>query len=107
MTVPPMVAVAIPIPMPISRTLCEHMFLPVSAEMIVSISKLAAGISLVPRACRRWISVIRKSREAINLIGLSDGCRSEWTGSGVRYPIRTHIWRRNTAGWDGRIANDE
>jgi hypothetical protein len=68
------------------------MFLPVSPEMIVSISKLAAGISLVPHACRRWISGIRKSREAINLIGLSDGCHSEWTGSGVRYSIRIHIW---------------
>ena len=92
MTIPPMVAVSVPVAMPIPRTLCEHVFLPVRTKMVVSISKLAAGISLVPHACRRPTSVIRNSRGTINLIGLSDGCRSKWTGSGVRYTIRIYIW---------------
>src|SRR5262245_31859613 len=103
-TVPPMIATSVPVAMPISRMPRDDVPLPVTTEMIVSISEivstpeigpvteLASGISLVPHACGGWISVIRESRETIGLIRLSDGCRSVWTGAGNRHPIRINRW---------------
>jgi hypothetical protein len=96
MTIPPVVAVMVPIAVPIPRLPREDVFLPITTKMIVCISdivsipqivsvpEVASGIPLVPHVCCGWISVIRESREAIaletiTLIGLSDGCRSEWT----------------------------
>jgi len=92
-TVPPVIAVTVPIAMPIARTTAEDVFLPVTAKMIVcvpeivSIPELGSGISLVPHACGAWISIIRKSRETISLIRLSDRCRSVRTRTGKRHPI--------------------
>src|SRR5438094_7283169 len=85
--VPPVIAVAVPITMPVRRTLGEDVVSPVSTKMVVSIPELDSGISLVPDACGALISVTRKSRETLPLIRLSDGCRSEWTRARKRRPI--------------------
>ena len=75
MAIPPMVAVAVPVAMPIPGLLSENVFLPVTAKTIVSIPEivsipqLASGVSLVPHACDGWISAIREWRETIALIG--------------------------------------
>ena len=85
MTIPPMVALAVPVAMPIPRTLREDVFLPVTTEMIVSVAEIVSiakpisGIWLVPHASGGWTSIIRISRETISSTGLSDGCRSVWT----------------------------
>jgi hypothetical protein len=78
-TIPPVVAVTVPIAVPIPRMLCEDVFLPVTTKMIVppvseivsilkivcipeivSIPELHSGVSVVPNACDSWISVIRE-----------------------------------------------
>jgi hypothetical protein len=105
-----MIAMMVPIAMPIPRLPREDVFLPVTTKMIVSVSQIVcipeivwipeiisipelhSGVSLVPHAWGGGISVIRKSREAIaletiTLIRLSDGCRSEWTRAGKRCAI--------------------
>jgi hypothetical protein len=95
MTIPPVVAVTVPIAVPIPRALCENVFLPVSAETIISVTEIvsvpevASGISLVPHACDGWISVIRESRETISL---ADTCSREWTRPGKRYPAWIYNW---------------
>src|SRR5207247_10380239 len=101
-----MVPVAVPIPMPIPRTLREHVFVPVGSETIVSISKLASAISLVPHGCGGRVSVIREPWEPVSLV---DSCSREWTGPGVRYPTWIHIWaakesRPGRTHCTGRIA---
>src|SRR5262245_35344792 len=98
MTVPPMITVAIPIPMPTPRTLREHVFLPVATEMIVSISQLVSAIWLVPHACGDRIHVIREPRKSVSL---ADTCSREWTGPGVRYPAWIDNWaaKRSPLGW--------
>jgi hypothetical protein len=70
-TIPPVVAIAIPIAMPIPCGVSEYVFLPVTAQMIVSIPeivrvsniisipKLRADVSLVPNACDSWVPAIR------------------------------------------------
>jgi hypothetical protein len=80
-TIPPVVAIAVPIAMPISRGASENVFLPVTPQMIVvvpetirqvvsvpeivrvsqiiSIRELCSDVSLVPNACDSWISAIR------------------------------------------------
>jgi hypothetical protein len=113
MTIPPMVAVMVPIAVPIPRLPREDVFLPVTTKMIVSITKivcvpkvvsvseivsipeLRSRVSLVPHAWGGGISVIRESREAIaletiTLIRLSDGCGSEWTRARNCRPIWIH-----------------
>src|SRR5439155_22122279 len=61
-TIPPMIAVTVPIAIPIAGTTGEDVFLPVTTKMIVcvpeivSIPELVSGISLVPHACAGWIS---------------------------------------------------
>jgi hypothetical protein len=79
-TIPPVVAVTVPIAVPIPRLPREHVFLPVTTKMIVSVTKIvcvpevvsvseivsvpevvSAGVSLVPHAGDGWISVIRES----------------------------------------------
>jgi hypothetical protein len=89
-TIPPVVAVTVPIAVPIPRVPRENVFLPVTTKMIISVPKVvrvpeiisvpevASGISLIPHTGDSWISVIRESREAIGLISLVNGC------SGVR-----------------------
>ena len=119
MTIPPMVARAVPIAVPISRTLRENVFLPVTTKMIISVTRIvcvteivsvtgiicvpeiisvrdivsvtevASVISLVPHACDRWISVIREPWESVTLV---DSCSREWTGPGIRYAIWIHVW---------------
>jgi hypothetical protein len=80
-----MIAMSVPVAMPIPRTLREHMFLPVTTKTtvsiteIISIAELASRISLVPHACGGWISVIRESRKTISLTRLSDGRCNVWT----------------------------
>jgi hypothetical protein len=80
-----MVAMMVPVAMPISRVLRDDVLLPVTTKMIVSIPEIvsvpepASGISLVPHVCAGLISVIRETRETITLIRLSDGRRSVWT----------------------------
>jgi hypothetical protein len=76
-----MLAVTVPIPMPIARTLREDMFVPVGTETIISIAKLASVISLVPHGCGGRVSVIREPWEAVSV---ADGCGREWTGPGIR-----------------------
>jgi hypothetical protein len=79
-TIPPVVAVTVPIAVPIPRLPREDVFLPVTTKMIVSVTKIvcvpevvsvseivsvpevvSAGVSLVPHAGDGWISVIRES----------------------------------------------
>jgi len=80
-----MIAVAVPVAMPIPRVLRDDVLLPVTTKTIVSIpeivsiAELAPRISLVSHACGGWIFVLRESRETISLIRLSDGCRNVWT----------------------------
>jgi hypothetical protein len=88
--------------MPIARLTGEDVFLPVTAQMVVSvpeivciskivsipnsvsIAEVASGISLVPHACDRGISAVRESRETIPLIDRHSGV---WTRTGNRYSI--------------------
>jgi hypothetical protein len=82
-TVPPMVAIAVPIAMPIPGAVSENVFLPVTTQMIVSISEivcvpyivsipeLRSGVSLVPHMCASWISAIREWGDTI---ALRDSC---------------------------------
>ena len=97
MTIPPVVAIAVPIAMPIPRALSENVFLPVTPQMIVSVSEivcvsqivsiaeLRSDVSLVPHACDIWISAIRKWRETI---ALRDSCYRVWTGPHERTSTR-------------------
>jgi hypothetical protein len=102
-----MIAV-IPIAIPIARMMGEDVFLPVTAQTVlsipvivcipeivcvpnivsipnnVSIAEVRSGISLVPHVCDRGISRVRDSREAIPLI---DGYSGIWTRTGNRYSI--------------------
>jgi len=90
-----MVAIAVPIAMPIPGAVSENVFLPVTTQMIVSISaiicvpqivsipeivcvpyivsipELRSGVSLVPHMCASWISAIR---EWGGTIALRDSC---------------------------------
>ena len=100
MTIPPVVAIAVPITMPIARALSENVFLPVTTQIvlsipqivcvprivsiseivcvpqIVSILELRSGVSLVPHACDSWISAIGEWRDSI---ALRDSCHGVWT----------------------------
>ena len=100
MTVPPVVAIAVPIAMPIPCGVSENVFLPVTPQMIVSIPEivrqvvsvpeivrvpqiicipeLRSDVSLVPNACDSWISAIRDWRDTI---ALRDSCHRVWTGT--------------------------
>ena len=92
MTIPPVVAVTVPIAVPIPRMPRQDVFLPVTAKMIISVTKIvcvmevvsvpevASGISLLPHASDGWISVIRESLEAIRLIPLVDSYSGVWPG---------------------------
>ena len=79
MTIPPVVAIAVPIAMPIPGRVSENVFLPVTAQMVVSVPEIVRQVvsvpeivrgpyiisirelcvSLVPNACDSWISAIR------------------------------------------------
>ena len=100
MAIPPMVAVAVPVAMPIPGLLSENVFLPVAPEMIVSISEivcvsqivsipeivcvpeivsiseLRSGVSLIPHTYNTWISGIREWRDSN---ALRDSCYCIWT----------------------------
>jgi hypothetical protein len=107
-----MIAV-VPIAVPIARMMGEDVFLPVTAQTVlsipvivcipeicipeivcvpnivsipnnVSIAEVRSGISLVPHVCDRGISRVRESREAIPLI---DGYSGIWTRTGNGYSI--------------------
>jgi hypothetical protein len=69
-----MIAVMVPVAMPIPRLPREDVFLPVTTKMIVSVTEIvcipktvsvpemvSAGVSLVPHAGDGWISMIRES----------------------------------------------
>src|SRR5207247_5196971 len=90
----------------------EHVFLPVTTKMIVSISEivcipeLGSLVALVPHACDIWISVIREWRDTI---ALPDSCCRKGTGPGIRYTTWIHIWaakhsRPGRTHCTGRIA---
>ena len=111
MTIPPVVAIAVPIAMPIAGAVSENVFLPVTAQMIissseivsipqiirvprvvsiseivcvpriVSIPELRSDVSLVPHACDSWISAIREWRDTV---ALRDSCYGVWTGTRKR-----------------------
>jgi hypothetical protein len=107
--IPPMVAVAVPVAMPIPGLVSENVFLPVTAQLVVSISEivsvpaivcipnivcvpqivsipeLRSGVSLVPHACDSWISAIREWRDTI---ALRDSCHRVWTGTRERTSTR-------------------
>jgi len=95
-TIPPVVAVTVPIAVPIPRLPRENVFLPVMTKTIVSVPEIVcapeiisipevvSGISLVPHACDGWISVIRESRETISVV---DICSRESARTGKRCPI--------------------
>jgi hypothetical protein len=87
----------------------ENVFLPVTPQMIVSISEiigvpqiasipqivcvpqivsipeLRSGVSLVPHACNSWVSAIREWRDTI---ALRDSCYRVWTGTSERTSTR-------------------
>ena len=105
MTIPPVVAVTVPIAVPIPRMPREDVFLPVTAQTVVSIpvvvcvlnivsnpnsvsianvasiADVGSGISLVPHACDRGTSMVR---DAMPLI---DSYSGEWTRTGNRCSI--------------------
>jgi hypothetical protein len=95
-TIPPVVAIAVPIAMPIPRDVSENVFLPVTAQMIVAIPKIIRApqvvsipelcVSLIPNARDSWISAIRDWRDTIALL---DSCYCVWTGT--RDPRSTRI----------------
>ena len=97
MTIPPVVAIAVPIAMPTPRALSENVFLPVTTQIvlsipqivcvpqIVSILELRSGVSLVPHACDSWISAIGEWRDSI---ALRDSCHGVWTGARKRTSTR-------------------
>src|SRR5262245_44995969 len=88
--------------MPVARMPREDMFLPVTAQTVVSIpgigcignivstpnnvsiAEFASGISLVPHVCDSGISAVRESRDTIPLINRYSG---EWTRTGNPYSI--------------------
>jgi len=98
-----MVTVTIPVAMPITGAVSENVFLPVTAQLVVSISEivsvpaivcvpqivsipeLRSGVSLVPRACDSWISAIREWRDTI---ALRDSCYRVRTGTRERTSTR-------------------
>jgi hypothetical protein len=57
----------------------------VSVSEIVSIPELHSGVSLVPHACDSWISAIREWRDTI---ALRDSCYRVWTGTRERTSTR-------------------
>jgi hypothetical protein len=83
--------------MPIARLPREDVFMPVTTKMIISISEiicvpnivsipeiasiwqLPSHISLVPRSCSRWISVIRELGQTPALTRLPDVRHCVWT----------------------------
>ena len=99
MAIPPVVAMRVPIAVPIPRLPRENVFLPVAAQTTVSIPKIiyvrkifsvpkaalitevASGISRVPHAWERGISMVRELRETVSLIDRYSG---KWAGTGNR-----------------------
>jgi hypothetical protein len=57
----------------------------VCVAQIVSIPELRSGVSLVPGACDSWISAGREWR---NTIALRDSCYRVWTGTRDRTSTR-------------------
>ena len=53
----------------------------VRVPQIASIPELSSGVSLVPHACDSWISAIREWRDTI---ALRDSCYRVWTGTRER-----------------------
>ena len=57
----------------------------VRVPQIVSIPELSSGVSLVPHACDSWVSAIREWRDTI---ALRDSCYRVWTGTRERTSTR-------------------
>ena len=65
----------------------------VCVPQIVSIPELGSGVSLVPHVCHSWICAIREWRDTI---ALRDSCYGVWTGTRER--TSTRIERRPVRG---------
>jgi hypothetical protein len=52
---------------------------------IVSIPELRSGVALIPHACHGWVSAIREWRDTI---ALRDSCYRVWTGTSERTSTR-------------------
>ena len=65
MAIPPMVAVAIPVAMPIPRLVSENVFLPVAPEMIVSVSEMVSVPAIV---CIPQSVSISELRSGVSLV---------------------------------------
>ena len=59
----------------------------VCVPKIVSIPELRSVVSLVPYTCDSWISAIREWRDTI---ALGDSCYRVWAGTRQRTSIRIH-----------------
>ena len=57
----------------------------VRVPQIASIPELSSGVSLVPHACDSWVSAIREWRD---MIALRDSCYRVWTRTRKRTSTR-------------------
>src|SRR4029077_20968998 len=72
MAIPPVFAPTVPISMPVARVLSEHVIPPVRREIIAAAGLIRAA-SVASRIHERLISSVRRPREMITGIIVSDG----------------------------------